>query len=395
MRAKIALTFLLTLLCGIGNAQTAPRVFSIDGKALAERKQKKDASLTAAIAKLDANARKVLKSEVASIITKQATPPSGSKNDYMSQAPYFWRNPETKDGLPYIRKDGERNPEIQRYPDHKLMDDMMDAVEDLSRAYYFTDKEEYAAKATDVLRMWFLNAKTRMNPNLEFAQAIPGLNTGRGIGIIETRGLTRVVESVGLLAGAKAWTKDDQAGLEKWFGDYLRWLTDSKNGRDEGNAKNNHGTFYDVQAISFALFARKDDVAKKLLESAKQNRIAKQIEPNGSQPLELERTQSWGYSTMNLEGFVSLAELGDAAGVDLWNYETKGGRSIRKAFDFLYPFATGEKKWTHKQIDPLKPERLYTLMRRANGKFRDKRFNEMMSAVPKLKTDDPEMLFHF
>ncbi|HLA95136.1 MAG TPA: alginate lyase family protein, partial [Pyrinomonadaceae bacterium] len=171
--------------------------------------------------------------------------------------------------------------------------------------------------------------------------------------------------------------------------------TDSKNGRDEGNAKNNHGTFYDVQAISFALFARKDDVAKKLLESAKQNRIAKQIEPNGSQPLELERTQSWGYSTMNLEGFVSLAELGDAAGVDLWNYETKDDRSIRKAFDFLYPFATGEKKWTHKQIDPLKPERLYTLMRRANGKFRDKRFNEMMSAVPKLKTDDPEMLFHF
>ena len=170
-------------------------------------------------------------------MTKQAVPPSGDKHDYMSQAPYFWRNPKTVDGFPYIRRDGERNPEIKKYPDHDLMDKMVGAVEQLSLGYYFTGRQEYADKAGEILRLWFIDAKTKMNPNLEFAQAIPGLNTGRGIGIIETRGLARVVDSIGLLEGSRSWSKTDQKGLENWFGSYLKWLTDSKNGRDEGEAK--------------------------------------------------------------------------------------------------------------------------------------------------------------
>lgn len=397
---------LLLIISGQGIiAQTSqpkfPRVFLLNSKTLHERKQKifnpktPDVSYKSAIAKLESQAQKSLKTEVVSIVTKQANPPSGDRRDYMSQAPYFWRNPKTADGFPYIRRDGERNPEIKKYPDHDLLDKMTDAVETLSTAYYFTEKEEYAARATQILRMWFVDAKTKMNPNLEFAQAIPGQNTGRGIGIIETRGLTRVVDSIGLLENSKSWTKDDQNKLEDWFSSYLKWLTTSKNGREEGDAKNNHGTFYDVQAAAFALFVRKKDVARNILETAKQKRIAKQIEPDGRQPLELERTKSWSYSTMNLDGLVSLAVLGENVEVDLWNFQTNDGRGIRKAIEFLYPFAVSNKKWTYEQIELLQPERLFGAMRRAALKYRDEKYLKIMERIPKLEADDKDLLFGY
>ncbi len=372
----------------------APRVFLLDAKVLRENKklvsQSKtpDSALKIALEELESDARKILKTQIASIVSKQATPPSGDKRDYMSQAPYFWKNPATKDGFPYVRRDGERNPEIKQYPDHDLLDKMTNAVEKLSLAYYFTGREEYAAKASEILQMWFLDARTKMNPNLEFAQAIPGQNTGRGIGIIETRGLTRVVDSIGLLANSKSWTKDEQAGLETWFSKYLEWLTTSKNGRDEDAAKNNHGTIYDEQVVSFALFVGKKDYARKVLETAKQKRIAAQIEPDGREPLELERTKSWDYSTMNLEGLAMLAQLGETAGVDLWNFQTADGRGIRRAIEFLYPFASGDKKWTDKQIESFKPERLFPIMRRAARQYTDEKFSQMMRTIPKMSGEN-------
>jgi hypothetical protein len=396
---------LLLMFCGqpiiAQDSQTKlPRVFSLNAKLLRERKEKifnsktPDASLKVALAKLENDAQKALKTKVISIVSKQANPPSGDKHDYMSQAPYFWRNPKTADGFPYVRRDGERNPEIKKYPDHDLLDKMTAAIVTLSTAYYFTEKEEYAAKASDIIRMWFLDAKTKMNPNLEYAQAISGLNTGRGIGIIETRGLTHVVDSVGLLENSKSWTKGDQNKLQDWFSSYLKWLTTSKNGREEGEAKNNHGTFYDVQAASFALFVRKKDVAVNILETAKQKRIARQIEPDGRQPLEIERTKSWSYSVMNLEGLITLAELGAAAGVDLWNFQTADGRGIRKAIKFLYPFALDNKKWTYEQIEPLQPKRLFRLLPRAASRYKDEKFAKMMSSVPKPETVDKNSLLN-
>jgi hypothetical protein len=390
-----------TVFSGVLRAQSAsePRVFLLSAKTLVDQKRKvadpKDASLKPALAKIERDAQKALKEDVLSIVTKTATPPSGDKHDYMTQAPYFWKNPDTKDGLPYIQRDGERNPEIKQYPDHELLDNMDRAVEHLATAYFFTGKEEYAAKAAEILRMWFVDPKTKMNPDLDFAQAVPGKNTGRGIGIIETRQLARVVDAIGLLNGAKSWTKTDQANVETWFTAYLKWLMTSKNGLDESKATNNHGTFYDVQVISFALFTHQMDLAKKVLESAKQDRIAKQIEPNGGQPRELARTKSWSYSTMNLDGMVELAQLGDAAGVDLWGFQTSDGRSIRKAIDFLFPYGVGDTKWTLQQIEAFEPERLYTTMRVASRAYHDDSYNKMMARVPKLAADDGRQLLMF
>jgi Alginate lyase len=346
-----------------------------------------------ALAKLERDAQKALTAGPFSVVTKTVTPPSGDKHDYMTQAPYFWPDPKSTNGLPYIRRDGERNPEIDKINNHRVKDQMEAAVETLALAYHFKRDEVYAEKAAQLLRTFFLDPTTRMNPNLQYAQGIPGINTGRGIGLIETRGLTRVVDAIGLLRESKAWTATDQKGMEEWYRKFLQWMLESKNGRDEAAAKNNHGTYYDVQVVSFALFLGKKDLAKSVLEAAKKKRIAVQIEPDGRQPLELVRTKAWSYSVGNLDGLMQLARLGETLGVDLWNYETTDGRSIRKALDFLAPFAVGEKKWIYQQLGEWPPQMLLPLIRRASAHYKDERFRALLAKISPVSVDDRTNLF--
>ena len=371
-----------------------PRVFLIDRERLEEVRRSVaygETTFAPALKRLEADADKALAAGTFSVVMKNVTPPSGDKHDYMSQAPYFWPDPSKKDGLPYIRRDGERNPEINKISDHRSMDQMIGAVSTLALAYYFKRDERYAAKAVEILDAWFLDPKTRMNPNLQYGQGIPGVTTGRGIGLIETRGLTRVVDAMGLLAGSKALSGAQRSGIENWFEKFLAWMQTSRNGRDENDAKNNHGTFYDVQTASFALFLGKTDLAKRILETAKQKRITLQIEPDGRQPLELARTRAWGYSVGNLDGLTQLAILGERVGVDLWNYKTADGRSIRKAFEFLYPFSVGE-KWQYQLLGEWQSQILFPLLRRASRHYKDEKFTAMMRRVPSADLADRESL---
>lgn len=360
-----------------------PRVFRLDAQTLQGTKRRvlaRDASLEPALARLRAEAQEALKAGPFSVVTKTATPPSGDKHDYMSQAPYFWPNPSSPDGLPYVRRDGERNPEIRKISDREGLRGIVSGTETLALAYYFLGDEAYAARAVRLLRAWFLDPATRMNPHLEYGQAIPGINQGRGIGIIETSGLVRVVDAVGMLAGSKAWTQADQRSLMAWFAGYLRWLRESGHGRDEAAARNNHGTHYDAQVASFALFTGQRELAARVLSQSRQKRIAAQIEPDGRQPRELARTRAWSYSVMNLGGFFSLAALGERAGVDLWSYETPEGRSIRRALDWLVPFARG-REWPYPQITPWSPKDLAPLLREGAVQYREPRYEELVARI--------------
>ena len=191
---------------------------------------------------------------------KKATPPSGDKHDYMSLGPYWWPNPDTSNGLPYIRRDGERFPGIRAISDRTYLGEMSGTVETLALAYYFTGDERYAEHAAELIRAWFLDPAARMNPHLRYGQAIRGINEGRGVGIIETRSFANVLDAVALLAGSPAWTAADQRRLVAWFDEYLAWLLESELGRDDRVAENNHGTYFDLQAVSFAHFVGNADL---------------------------------------------------------------------------------------------------------------------------------------
>jgi hypothetical protein len=321
--------------------------------------------LKAALAALEADAKKALVMAPVSVMDKRAMPPSGDKHDYMSQAPYWWPDPGKPNGRPYIRRDGERNPEIGKISDRANLGRITGAVSTLGLTYYFTRDEQYAAHAARLARVWFLDPATRMNPHLQFGQGIPGINDGRGIGIIETRSLVDLLDGLLLLAGSPAWTPGDEAGLQAWMRAYLRWLIESPHGKDESQNGNNHETYYDVQVASLALYTGQKDVARRALEISR-GRIGRQIEPDGRQPRELERTRAWDYSIMNLTGFFTLAILGERVGVDLWSHRTPDGRGLRQALDFMAPYAAGDRPWTYRQIGGFRPQALHALLRRAS-----------------------------
>ncbi|HTN70767.1 MAG TPA: alginate lyase family protein, partial [Methylomirabilota bacterium] len=344
--------------------------------------------------KLKRDADRALEAGTFSVMQKALLPPSGDTHDYMSVAPYWWPNPESPNGLPYVRRDGEINPEREKTSDRNSLGTMIQNVKTLGLAYFVTGRDIYATQAAKLLRVWFLDEATRMNPNLKYAQAIPGRNQGRAAGIIETHNLPELVDAVGLLGNSISWSATDQKALQKWFDTYLSWLLESPEGRIESRALNNHGSWYDVQIASFALFVDKKEAAKKILGEFATKRIASQIEPDGRQLYELERTQAWSYSLFNLEALFDAAMLGDKLGLDLWSYEAPNKRGIRKALDWLIPFATGEKRWSYKQISALQPDKLAPFLRRAAVHYREPAYEKVIGKLPVATPDQRWQLLH-
>ncbi|RYY96101.1 MAG: hypothetical protein EOO11_14300 [Chitinophagaceae bacterium] len=353
------------------NPPGAPEVYILDGNVLRANKERvaqKDKELTPAYRKLLQDADKALLEGPFSVMEKKNDPPSGDKHDYMSLAPYFWPDPTKPDGLPYIRKDGQTNPEVKEYKDKEYMPRMCALVETLSLAYYFSGDERYAAHAALLLKTWFLNPATKMNPNLNFGQAMKGHNNGRGAGLIDVRHFTRVIDGIGMLKGSKSWTPADEQGMQQWFGAFLGWMQTSKNGLDELKAQNNHGTFYDALRLSMALFIDSTDLARRVVASAQQ-RLDKQMDAEGKFPKEMERTIALHYNTFNLEAFFKIASMAEKLGVDFWQYRGPSGGSLQKGFDYFYPFLTKQKEWTGQQIKPFEFEEGYPLLLAAAKKY--------------------------
>jgi hypothetical protein len=331
-----------------------PEVFSISAQELATARNRLahgDAALAPALAALRADADRELQLKPLSVTDKLRTPPSGDKHDYISLAPYWWPDPKNPKG-PYIRHDGLRNPATNDNKDfdRAAWSKVGSAIETLGLAYYFTGDEAYARHAAELARVWFLDPATRMNPNINFGQYVTGVNEGREEGVLEFHSLIPVCDSLALIAASPAWTEKDATAFRAWLAAYFTWLTESPIALAEAAASNNHGTWYDAQTAYIALVLGQTDCAKKLLGDGLKKRLARQVEPDGRQPLELARTKSLGYSLLNLEALFTLARLGDHVGVDWWGYATPDGRSLRAALRYLAPYADPNKPWLKADI---------------------------------------------
>ena len=319
----------------------------------ASKARLKDPVLAPAYKALIKRADAALAGPTYTVTDKSRTPPSGDKHDYISMGPYWWPDPSKPNGEPYIRRDGQFNPERATNAfDVTDLDAMSAGVEALSLAYYFTGEQRYADKAALLLKVWFLDPATRMNPNAKFAQGVPGRTLGRAEGVLDTYRLLRVIEGVGLLAPSKALSAADLAGLERWFADYAQWMQTSPTGQEERAALNNHGNWFDYQLATFALFSRNEALARDVIAKAGDLRIDKQVSPEGGLPKELERTRALHYSYFAIEPLVGLADLGRCTGQDLWRYQSADGRSLRKTLDFLSPYVGREESFPYKELEP-------------------------------------------
>jgi hypothetical protein len=288
-----------------------------------------------------------LKQEPVTITAFHAKLSDGGPNDFYSNGDYWWPNPKTTNGLPYVQRDGETNPE--NFVAHRqAIRQLSDAVAALGAAYKITGNDEYAKKSAELLKVFFLDATTRMNPNLQYAQAIPGVSPGRGIGIIDTLHLVEIPKAVEAMQKSPAFPAAVLVGLKTWFAEYVAWMTTSKNGHDEANAGNNHAVAFWLQVAVFAEFT---DDAKDLAECRRRFTevfIPRQMTNDGSFPQELRRTKPYGYSIFQLDNLATLCQVLSTKDHDLWNFTLPDGRNLHKAVEFMYPFLADKTKWPRK-----------------------------------------------
>jgi len=307
-----------------------------------------DPAIGDAYRKLIARADKALAAKPASVMDKRSIPVSGDRHDYVSLARYWWPNPADPKGA-YVRRDGDTNPDIEsnRF-DRTALSRIARDADTLALAYYYSGEHKYAEGVARVIRTWFLDPATAMNPNMNFAQAVPGVSNGRPEGVLDGASFIGMIDAVGLIAPSGALTTAETAALESWFSRYVDWMLNSPNGKAEGKASNNHGLWYHAQVARFALFARKPDIARQIALAFPKARIARQVDASGALPEELPRTRSFHYSLYALDSAYTVADSAACLGIDLYRAEEKG-RSLRKATDYVAAYRGRAVDWPYKE----------------------------------------------
>jgi len=276
---------------------------------------------------------------------------SGGIHDFYSEGDYWWPDPENPDGA-YIRRDGETNPE--NFVKHRLaMIRFSKIVGSLASAYLVTNEESYVEHAFKHINAWFNDPATMMNPNLLYAQAIKGITTGRGIGIIDTIHLMEVAQGIICMQNADCVSEKELISAKKWFSEYIQWLNTHQNGIDEMNAKNNHGTCWVMQVASFAKLTQNKSMLDFCISRYKNILLPAQMAEDGSFPLELARTKPYGYSLFNLDAMTAICQILSTPQENLWDYTTSKGLNMRKAVDYMYPYIKDKDSW------PLAPDIMF------------------------------------
>lgn len=327
-------TLLLTALLAASAAWARPQPGAPDIRAIERRR-------------LLPQAEALLGAEPRTIAAIPASRSPAGPQDYYSEGDYWWPDPANPGGA-YIRRDGRSNPD--KFDGHR---DALIAfgrtVPALAALWDLTGEPRFADAAMRHLHAWFVDPKTRMNPNLDHAQAIIGVNTGRAIGVIDTLQIVEVARAAALFARKDApGYAAIRAGVEGWFASYLDWLTTSPFGTEERDEKNNHGTCWLLQAASFAALLGRDDILTDARARLKTIIIPTQIAADGRQPLELARTKPYAYSLFNLDVLTASAWL--LGGGELIGWKTPDGRSIGGAIAWMAPYIADKAKW------PLPPD---------------------------------------
>lgn len=288
-------------------------------------------------------AEEALHEEPITITSFVAERSTGGIHDFYSEGDYWWPNPKDPAGA-YIRRDGETNPDNFVAHRHAMIR-LSTLVGDLTSAWLITKDEKYIRRAWMHIYAWFVDPDTRMNPNLQYAQAIKGIATGRGIGIIDTIHLLEVVQSLILMEKEHGVSFEEADEVRAWFAEYIKWLTTHPYGIEEMKAKNNHGTCWVLQVAQFARYTNNREMLDFCRNRYQTVLLPSQMAKDGSFPLELKRTKPYGYSLFNLDAMATLCHILSDSEHDMWRYATSAGCNMNKAVAWLYPYIADKSSW--------------------------------------------------
>jgi hypothetical protein len=280
--------------------------------------------------------------EVITITSVECERSAGGRHDYYSEGDYWWPDPANPEG-PYIQKDGQSNP--YNFNVHReLLIRLSRIVGALGSAYIVTQDDKYVRQALKHAQAWFVDTATAMNPSLNYAQAIKGRVSGRGIGIIDTIHLMEVVQALSKMESSAAMDHALLRDVKTWFAVYLEWLTNHPYGREEMMAKNNHGTCWAMQVASFARFVGNEKLLDDCKTRFKDVILPNQMASDGSFPLELKRTKPYGYSIFNLDAMATLCVILSTPRDNLWRYAIDD-KSMKTGIDFLFRYIVDKGSW--------------------------------------------------
>lgn len=388
----MVLLFLVVSATAADNRNGKPRTFllKIEHLELTKKLWKNgDPVINQRMNALRREAGKALRQGPFTVTTKKILPPGGDRHDFFALDPYAWPNPKSKDGLPWIRRYGKSNPD--NLTDWKKIYPMAKNVYTLALAYYFTGRNDFARHAASLLRTWFIDESTRMNPNAEYGNGIPGVRKG-GFPVARFGMIFRqVYDAAGIIEGSPAWSGEDRKALQEWTRRFMQWAETSRYGKKEKKAENNHGTFYCLIAALQAMYIDDYDRAREILQCFMLRRIRRQFKPDGTQPFEMIRPKNYFYHIFNLEAAFDIAQLADHFDdIDIWNFETIKGAGLRRSIEFLLPYLVEQWQWDYykKGYFDVDKDTRWRLLRKASIGFGEPLFEDAVAHYPCLRGRD-------
>jgi len=300
------------------------------------------------------DADKLLESPNYSVVDKTILPPNVDKHDFLSISSYWWPDTSKADGLPWVRKEGSTNPDTKSDKvDRNRINDMAKTVLTLSQAYYFSGQAEYAQKASTMLKVWFLANKTRMNPHLQHAQSVPGLDKTSSSGVLDGRLIPHnILDSVSFIRDSGYWSERFDQVMNQWLSRYLEWLTKSRTAQKAAKKDTRHGSWYYYQTTALAWYLNDQKLLSKQLKGAKANMLS-QFNSKGGLPNELKRSKAFADSCFNLDALTSIAVIADKANKKFWNIPSKKKSALGKGVNFLLAAAQQEEwQYDEKKLRP-------------------------------------------
>lgn len=319
-----------------------------------------------------------------SVTDKTELPPSGDPHDYYHPAPYWWPNPDTPTGVPYIFKDGQRipgtrlyEPESDKY-DRTRLQRLFDDTTVLALAWKANGDPNFASKAAKLIKCWFIDDSTKMNPNLNFAQhkALSMFKWSVSFGAIEMKDVYFFLDAVRLVARSGALSRSEIEKLRSWWREYIDWLLTAEQFQNERVSTNNHGTCFDLQVAAIAAYLGDISLLQETFRTSR-GRMLAQFWKGGKQPHELKRTQTQHYTCFNMQSWMNLATLAESFGDRLWLFEGSDGRGLAQSLGWLVNQMT-KKEWPFEQIASFDKDRLFPIFFTAWDRSQDNSHNRLI-----------------